>query len=195
MTRVFHIALRRRREGKTDYHHRKIQIRSGATRLIIRCTLNNCIIQFAKAEPTGDRIIITVTSKALENYGWKTPCGNISSAYLTGYLTSLKAKKEGLSAAILDVGVYTPTIGSRTYAALKGVLDGGIAVPCDKSIFPDESRIRGIHIANYWNSIEEQAEREHKFSGYLKKGVTPEKIPDIFTEVKQNIEKNHFKEN
>lgn len=189
MVSVRRVAFRRRREGKTDYHQRRALIKSGAIRLIIRCTLNNCIVQFAKAEPKGDRIILSATSRELRNYGWKAPCGNISSAYLTGFLAALKAKKDGLTDAVLDVGIKKPVAGSKIYAGLKGVLDGGINIPVSDEIFPDESRISGVHIVNYWNSIDDQTERERKFSIYLKNNLIPEKIPEHFEEVKKEIEK------
>lgn len=189
MVSIRHVVFRRRREGKTDYYQRKALIKSGVTRLIIRCTLNNCIVQFAKAEPAGDKVILSATSKELKKYGWKAPCGNISSAYLTGFLAALKAKKEGLTEAVPDVGVKKPAPGSKIYAGLKGILDGGVNISCNSDVFPDESRITGSHIANYWNVIGDQAEKERKFSVYLKNGLIPEKIPEHFKEVKQSIEK------
>ncbi len=186
---TYHVPFRRRREGKTDYYQRKELIKSGKIRVIVRCTLSHSIVQFAKAELKGDRILVSATSQELSKYGWKAPCGNLPAAYLTGFLAGLKAKKAELKEAILDVGVKKPVKGSRIYAGLKGVLDAGIYVPHGNGIFPSEDRIKGEHIANYWEKIEDPMEKERKFSQYLKNGLTPDKLPEHFEEVKQNIEK------
>ncbi len=194
MIRVHYMTFRRRREGKTDYAQRKALIKSGVTRLIIRCTLDNCLVQFVNAELKGDKVILTTTSKELNKHGWKAPCGNISSAYLTGFLAALKARKKDLSNAVLDAGVKKPTPRSKIYAGLKGILDGGVNIPCKDDVLPDDSRISGSHIVSYWNSIEDQAEKERRFSIYLKNGLSPEKLREHFREVKQNIEKTFLKD-
>ena len=186
----YRVPFRRRREGKTNYYRRRELLKSGELRLILRPTLSNIIAQFAKAEPRGDRILVSAVSRELvRDFGWKAPCGNLPAAYLTGLLAGLKARKAGIEKAILDVGVRKPNPGSRIYAGLKGVLDAGVNIPHDPEIFPDESRLRGEHIAAYWKRPEASQLRERLFSQYLKAGITPEELPKHFEEVKEAVRK------
>jgi large subunit ribosomal protein L18 len=187
---TYHVPFRRRREGKTNYYRRRELLKSGKIRLVVRCTLSHTIVQFAKAELEGDRILVSATSKELINkYGWKAPTGNLPAAYLTGFLAGLKAKKAGIDEAILDVGIKKPVRGSRIYAGLKGVLDAGVFVSHSKEVLPDEDRIKGKHIASYWEILGSSEERERRFSQYIKNGLTPDKLPEHFEEVKHNLEK------
>lgn len=182
--------FRRRREGKTNYGQRRGLIKSRRLRFVVRSTLSHTIAQFVEAKLGGDVVHVSATSKELaKSYGWKAPCGNLPAAYLTGFLAGQKAKKLGLTEAILDVGVGQPLAGSKIYGALKGVVDAGIAVPHDEEIIPDEARIRGEHILNYWKRISETEARQHHFSRYLEGGLTLEDLPKHFDEVKAKIER------
>ena len=98
-------------------------------------------------EPSGDKILLGVSSKQLQKQGWKYSCKNIPASYLTGLLLGQKAKENKIKEAILDLGLLTPIKGSRLYALLKGAIDSGLSVPCSEDIFPDESRISGDHIS------------------------------------------------
>jgi len=187
---AYRVPFRRRREGKTNYYRRRELLKSRKIRLVIRCSLSHTRVQFVKAELKGDKVLVSAFSKELEKYGWKAPCGNLPAAYLTGFLAGLKAKKFELKEAILDAGIRKPPKGSRIYAGLKGVIDAGIYVPCDGEILPDEDRVKGKHIAAYWEALEGSEERERRFSQYIKNGLTPEKLPEHFEEVKSNLEKS-----
>lgn len=182
--------FRRRREGKTDYRQRRTLIKSGEKRLVLRLSGSHAVVQFIEAFLEGDRVIASATSRELvQGYGWKAACGNLPSAYLTGFLAGLKAKKAGVKSALLDVGVRKPKGGGRFYAGLKGVLDAGVEVPCSEDIFPDENRIKGRHVASYWKMIGDEKEQARRFSQYLKMGLTPEALPEHLEEVKRNIGK------
>ncbi|MEM3736767.1 MAG: 50S ribosomal protein L18 [Candidatus Bathyarchaeia archaeon] len=181
--------FRRRREGKTNYRRRISLIKSRKLRLVIRNTLAHTIVQFVEAKLGGDLIRTSVTSRELVRcYGWKAPCGNLPTAYLTGLLAGKKAKKIGLTEAILDLGVGKFPPKSKVYGALRGVLDAGVIIPHNGEVTPDEARIRGEHIANYWESITDSDTRNRLFSGYLKAGLTPGDLPKHFDEVKAKIE-------
>ncbi|RLI26765.1 MAG: 50S ribosomal protein L18 [Candidatus Hecatellales archaeon] len=183
----YRVPFRRRREGKTNYYRRRELLKSGELRLVFRPTLSNAIAQFVKAELPGDRILVSAVSRELvKNFGWKASCGNLPAAYLTGLLAGLKARKAGIEKAILDAGIKKPNPGCRIYAGLKGVLDAGVNVPHDPECLPSEERIRGEHIASYWKTLS-QAERERRFTHYLKAGLSPEELPKHFEEVKQAI--------
>jgi len=182
--------FRRRQEGKTDYRQRRALLKSGEKRLVLRLSISHAAVQFIEASLIGDRVIASATTRELvQSYGWKAACGNLPSAYLTGFLAGLKVKKTGLKRALLDVGVRKPKSGGRLYAGLKGVIDAGVEIPCSEDIIPDESRIKGRHIASYWKTIGDEKEQTRKFSKYLKMGLTPEGLPEHLEEVKKNIEK------
>jgi len=66
----------------------------------------------------------------------------------------------------------TPVKGSRVFAALKGAVDAGLKVPHSESILPDESRIKGEHIAAYAKSLDE--EEVKKGSPNTSKGGFPQ---------------------
>ncbi len=187
---AYRVPFRRRREGKTNYYRRRELLKSRKIRLVIRCSLSHTRVQFVKAELKGDKVLVSAFSKELEKYGWKAPCGNLPAAYLTGFLAGLKAKKFELKEAILDAGIRKPPKGSRIYAGLKGVIDAGIYVPCDGEILPDEDRVKGKHIAEYWKLISSSEKRGVMFSQYLANGLNPENLPEHFNEVKQKIEKS-----
>ena len=184
----YRVKLRRRREGKTDYQARKALVTSGRPRLITRASLKNITVQIAIAKPHGDEVLAAANSRELaKTYGWKAPTGNISSAYLTGYLCGLKAKAKGIKEAILDIGLIAPTKGAKVFAALSGVVDAGVDVPHSEEKIVKE-RMKGEHIAKYAKSLGVGSEEYNaKFSKYIAQGVAPEKLPEHFTKVKGEI--------
>lgn len=180
--------FRRRREGKTDYHARKAFVISGVPRLVTRTSINNIIAQVVVAKPKGDEVLVSAHSRELVKYGWKAPRGNISAAYLTGFLCGLKAKAHGVEEAILDIGLYPPTKGARVFALLKGVLDAEVNVPHSEEKLPDEKRIKGEHIAKYAESFAGEAEEyQSTWSNYLKQDLKPETLPKHFEQVKKQL--------
>ncbi len=183
----FRVRVRRRREGKTDYKARKALVVSGKPRLVARSSLNNMAAQAVIAKAGGDAIIAASHSSELKKYGWDAPRGNVPSAYLTGLLCGLKAKKAGMTEAVLDLGLIGPTKGSRVFAVLKGALDAGIEIPHAEEKLGKE-RTNSDHIAKYAKSLGLGSEDYSKrFSQYLSKGISPEKLPEHFQTVKANI--------
>ena len=184
----YRVQLRRRRKGKTDYKARKALVLSGKPRLVARCALKNVTAQIVVAKPYGDEVLASAHSRELKKkYGWKAPTGNVPAAYLTGLLCGLKAKAKGVEKAILDIGLFTPTRGSRVFAALNGVLDAGVEVPHAEEKIVKE-RAEGAHIAEYGKSLASDSEiYSAKFSKYLEQKVSPEKLPEHFAKVKANI--------
>jgi len=190
----YRVPLRRRRQGKTDYQARKAFVLSGKPRLVTRSTLKNFSAQIVVAKPRGDEVLAAAHSRELKReYGWKVPTGNVPAAYLTGFLCGLKAKSKGVKEAILDVGLVSPTKGSKVFAALSGVLDAGVNVPHDKEKIVKE-RAKGEHIANYAESLGADSERyTARFSKYIGQKLSPEKLPAHFTKVKANIDSSFKK--
>ncbi|MCK4266732.1 MAG: 50S ribosomal protein L18 [Thermoplasmata archaeon] len=142
----FHVQFRRRRKGKTDYRQRKNLLMSGLPRAIVRCSSNNTFVQFADFKPEGDVIIASASTKELQKMGWKHHTGNTPAAYLAGYLAAKRAKLGKVDKAVLDLGLRTPTKGSKVFAALKGMLDAGMDIPHSEEVLPPEERIQGAHI-------------------------------------------------
>jgi large subunit ribosomal protein L18 len=183
----YRVHLRRRREKKTDYQARKGFVLSGKPRLVARSSLNNTVAQIVVAKPYGDVVLASAHTRELINkFGWKASTGNVPSAYLAGYLCGLKAKKNGVSEAILDLGLVSPIKGSKVFATLAGVVDAGVSIPhSQEKIVKD--RIKGAHIAKYAKTLGTPEEYAPKFSAYLAKKLSPEKISEHFDEVKTNI--------
>ena len=183
----YRVPLRRRREFKTDYHARKAMVVSGKPRFVARSSLKNTVAQIIVAKPIGDFVLASAHSKELvKKYGWKAATGNVPAAYLTGLLCGLKAKANGVSEAILDIGLVSPTKGSKVFAALSGVLDAGVTVPHDAEKLV-KKRADAEHIVKYAKSLGNAEEYAPKFSVVLAKGLKPEDIAEHFGEVKSAV--------
>lgn len=167
---------RRKKEGKTDYNRRRKLIGSRELRLVIRRSNKNVILQIIKYEEEGDKVMASSTTRELLKKGWKGSKGNMPAAYLSGLLLAKKAEKKNIKKAILDVGLRVPIKGGVIYAALMGVLDGGVEVPHSEDILPKKERVEGKHI---------MLNTKTKFTQTNK-----EKIGEQFNEVKNKILKD-----
>jgi len=143
----YHIKPRRRREGKTDYRKRLALLKSRTTRIVIRKSIKNTTIQFVNYDEKGDNIVATATSKELiKKYNWNYSTSTTPAAYLTGLLAGNRAKEQGITECVLDIGRYVPVTGSKVFAGLKGVIDAGIDCPHNEEKIPSEERIMGEHL-------------------------------------------------
>ena len=138
---------RRRRENKTDYKARRILLTSGLPRIVVRITNKYFILQAVESDEAQDKVISTVTSKELLKNGWdKKMSGSLKSipaGYLTGLLLAKKLKK---GKYIMDLGMIRTLKGSRVFAVVKGLIDGGLDIPANESVFPSEERLNGEHL-------------------------------------------------
>ncbi|MEM3521434.1 MAG: 50S ribosomal protein L18 [Candidatus Bathyarchaeia archaeon] len=185
----YSVPFRRRREGKTDYRKRRALVISGLPRLVVRPTNKNIIVQIVEAKPEGDYVLASATSMELrKKFNWKGNCGNLSTAYLTGLLAGFKALEKNIKKAILDIGLKRASKGARVFSAMKGALDAGIEIPHDGKILPEETRIKGEHIAAYAKKLFSIPELYNRcFSSYIEKGLNPQDLPIHFEEVKERI--------
>ncbi|MCP4761731.1 MAG: 50S ribosomal protein L18 [archaeon] len=192
----YRVGMRRRREGKTNYQRRLKMVLSGKLRVVIRASNNSTIVQVAETNIIGDKILVASNSNQLKKlYNWNYNSGNISSAYLAGFLCGMKAKKAGIKndSVILDLGIYVHR--NRVLAAFQGFLDAGIQVPCNKEKFFGKSgldkRINGEHIKNYAEKLikEDKEKYERVFSSYIKNNIDPAKITNEFEKIKKVIAK------
>lgn len=135
------VPFRRRREGKTDFRCRLRLLRSHLPRAVVRRTLTKVMVQFIEYSPVGDKVVAQATSAELKKFGWDKSQTNLTSAYLTGVLAAKRAKSKKISEAVLDIGLQTPTKGSRVFASLKGILDGGVDVPHGEDVLPETERL------------------------------------------------------
>ena len=183
----FKIPFRRRREGKTDYAARMKLISYDKSRLVVRLSNAQAIVQIIDYTPEGDITLAAAVSKELPKFGYLGSTSNLSAVYLTGYLAAKRALAAGVDSAILDIGLKSPIRGSKVFAALKGAVDAGLDIPYGDSILPADERIRGEHVAEYAESLDDD-EVKAKFSQYFERGLNPVDLPKNFDETKENID-------
>ena len=182
------VPYRRKREAKTNYKKRLALLKSGQSRLVIRKSSNMIITQLITYHPDGDKVVVAVTSSELKKQGWNCHKANIPSAYLTGLLLGVKAKKAKVDKAVLDLGLQIPIKGGRLFAALKGAVDAGLDVTHSPAALPSDERVSGKHISDYATSIKSDSQKYSKqFSGYVKENIKPEDMGKMFEESKKKI--------
>jgi len=112
--------------------------------------------------------------------------------------------------AILDVGLVRTTTGSRVFGVMKGVVDGGIAVPHKPNRFPGfnktkgefnskllRERIFGGHVSNYMKKVADnkKANPDLKTNQFTKFGaaVKPAELEALYKKVHEAIRKEPTK--
>jgi large subunit ribosomal protein L18 len=188
--KTYTVQFKRKRNQKTDYKKRLKYLKSEKTRIIIRSSINNILIQAIEFNESGDKILASLSSKDLKKLGWDYHLGNLPSAYLTGLYFGIK-NKEKLKEGIIDLGLKSITKGDRLSATIKGLVDSELKIPHSDKLFPKEEQINGLVITKYAKSISENKEKyEKQFSKYLKNNVNPENITKDFEKIKELILKN-----
>ncbi len=143
----YRVHFRRRREGRTDYRVRLRLLASGRSRAVVRCSGRRVRVALVDFDPRGDRVLASADSAELGRIAFPTTSlASTPAAYLTGYLAGLRAKSRGTEEAVLDAGLHRPTSGGRLAAALKGLLDAGLAIPHGGEQFPAADRLSGAHL-------------------------------------------------
>lgn len=194
-------------------------------RLVVRFTNKDVICQVAYAKIKGDVIVAAAYSHELPRFGLKVGLTNYAATYATGLLLarrvlskfnlaekyqgvkeptgeSFQVANEGKGAnpfsAVLDVGLLRTTTGARVFAALKGAVDGGLAVPHSDSRFVGYNAekktlnaatlrkyIFGGHVADYMKKLQaDEPEKYQKhFSKFIKAGVKPDDLEALYKKV------------
>ncbi len=142
-----------RRENKTNYDKRLNMLKSGSLRVVFRKSNRYVQAQLIESVESRDKVIVNISSKELLEYGWPKESSNslksIPASYFTGLVIAHKidekTKSQGL---IVDFGMYRNVHKSKLYAFIKGLQDGGIKITTKKEIFPDEERLKGVHLKN-----------------------------------------------
>jgi large subunit ribosomal protein L18 len=174
--------LKRIRRNKTNYRKRESVLISRQNFITIKVSNQNVLAQILKPQIKGDIVITSVHSRELIGYGWRGSLNNIPACFAIGMLLGNKAKEKGIKKAILYIG--NDQFTSRIGACLKGIVQAGIDVPVSDESFPDESRLRGKHIADYAQKIKTEGIEKYNrlFSSLLRGGLKPE---DYQTHVKE----------
>ncbi|MGD1836909.1 MAG: 50S ribosomal protein L18 [Nitrososphaeraceae archaeon] len=183
--------LKRIRLKKTNYRKRASLLLSKKLFITIKVSNQNIISQILEPIISGDKVLVSVHSKNLVNFGWKGSLNSIPACYLTGYLLSKKAKNsKNINETILYLGKNSYT--EKVASCLKGIIDGGINIPSSSESFPDDERITGKHISNYALLLKSSEKYNKIFATILSNGLKPEEYPNHFNEIKGIIDKTDF---
>ncbi|ERH07515.1 MAG: ribosomal protein L18 [Halonotius sp. J07HN4] len=174
--------MRRRREGRTDYHQRLRLLKSGDPRLVARTSNSHVRAQLITPGPNGDITHVSATSEELDDYGWEAPTGNVPSAYLTGFLLGSRAVEAGHDEAVLDIGLNTATPGNKVFSVQEGAIDAGLEIPHSDDVLADWSRNRGEHIAEYAEQLDEPL-----YSGEFDATELPEHFDDVLETLQEDV--------
>jgi len=202
-------------------------------RMVVRITNRQVIAQVVTSKIVGDEIVAVAYSTELRRYGIKLGLTNYAACYATGLLLARRVlKKLGLDemytgaeeatgqyfieeredepknpfSCILDVGLRPTTTGARVYAAMKGAVDGGLAIPHGESgkQFPGWRKIEGEesfdsdtlrsyifggHVAAYMTKLQDENEEAYdkQFAKYIKEGVSADDLETIYTSAHEKI--------
>ena len=174
----YKVPMRRRREARTDYHQRLRLLKSGKPRLVARTSNKHVRAQLVITGPSGDRTLAAASSADLADFGWEAPTGNLPAAYLTGLLAGKRALESDVEAAVLDIGLNSPTPGSKVFAVQEGAIDAGVEIPHNDDVLAEWERTRGGHIADYAESLDEDL-----YGG----DFDATDLPDHFDEVRETL--------
>ncbi|XP_061152366.1 large ribosomal subunit protein uL18 [Syngnathus typhle] len=111
----------------------------------------------------------------------------------------------GAFTCYLDAGLARTSTGNKVFGALKGAVDGGLSIPHSTKRFPGydtESKefnaevhrkhILGINVSEYMSLLMQDDEDAYKkqFSRFIKNGVTPESIEEMYKKAHAAIREN-----
>lgn len=209
-------------------------------RLVVRMTNKDVIAQIVHAEVSGDKVLMAAYAHELPAFGLSHGLANYAAAYATGLLLARRTlaklkiadKFEGNKTtgeyeacrdkkddeaetrfpfrAILDVGLARTTTGSKVFGVMKGVVDGGVAVPHKPNRFPGfkkakgefnakvlRDRIFGQHVAAWMKTVTDKKKEnpDFKTTQFAKFGsaVKPADLEALYKKVHDAIRKDPSK--
>jgi len=209
-------------------------------RLVVRFTNKDVIAQIVHAEVKGDKVLMAAYAHELPQFGLNYGLTNYAAAYATGLLLARRTltklsiadkfsgnKTDGSYVeprdkkdddeesrfpfrAILDVGLARTTTGAKVFGVMKGVVDGGIAIPHKPNRFPGfnkakgdfnskvlRERIFGGHVASWMKKVaaEKKANPDQKINEFNKfsAAVKPEELEGLYKKVHDAIRANPTK--
>ncbi len=163
----------RRIKNKTDYLKRLKLLKGKIPRVVFRKTNKHIIAQYVTSKEAQDKVEIEVNSKKLLTVGWpkefEGSLKSIPAAYLTGYFIGSAIKKEKKENPIVDFGMTKVRHKTKVFAFLKGMIDSGIKIECDKEFFPEEEKITGKNLKkDFSNSFKEVKSKIDKSEDLVK---------------------------
>ncbi len=145
-SKTYKAPFRRRKEQKTDYSRRLKRVKSDMPRFVVRRSNAHVQAQLIAYDPAGDRVIASAHTKEFEANGWKSNKNNSPAAYLVGKLAARRARIAHAEKAQFDIGFATAVHRGVVFAALKGAVDGGLAIPHDPAVLPSADRVNAKHL-------------------------------------------------
>jgi len=200
-------------------------------RLVVRITSTRVICQVVFATIQGDKVFAQADSNELRRFGLTAGLTNYASAYATGLLVARRLlKKVELDTSytgntniekdydaaqdekdrrpfkvILDVGLKATTTGSKVFAALKGVSDGGVYIPHSTSRFPGfnpdkpeadnkvlRERVLGVHVDKYIAKLKGTDKQSVQFKRWLEclKTAGAKSVEELYKKIHAEIRKS-----
>ena len=151
------ISKRRRTEGRTDYNKRMKLLTGRAPRVLFRKTNRYIVAQYVTSSEAQDKVEIGITSSQLEEFGWPKEFGgslkSIPASYLTGLLLGKEISNKKLETPIVDLGMVKAIAKNKVFAFIKGLVDAGIEIKCDKENFPEEEKLQGKNLKKDFSGI------------------------------------------
>ena len=200
-------------------------------RLVVRFTSTRVLAQVVYSTIQGDKVFTSADSNELRRFGLTAGLTNYASAYSTGLLIARRLlKKVGLDTTyagntsiekhynagddekdrrpfkvILDVGLKATSTGSKVFAVLKGVADGGVLIPHSQSRFPGfnkdkpeednkvlRERVLGGHVDKYLKALKGTEKENVQFKRWLEclKTSGAKSVEDLYKKIHAEIRKN-----
>ena len=132
---------------RTNYPQRLKFLKSGLIRIVIRKSNKHMLVAFVETTSGRDIVLCSAKSLELKKLGYTLACGNVVSAYLTGYLCAKKFLKMKKNAdCIVDFGLAKVREGTRLFASVSAICDSGVKVRVDYKMFPKKERLMGKHL-------------------------------------------------
>ena len=126
-------------------------LRGGVPRAVVRVSNTQVTCQLVSFDAGGDRVLASVTGKTLvDKHKWPSDASrkSVPACYLAGMALAKSALAAGHGEAILDIGLAASSRGSRTFAALRGMVECGLEIPHSEDILPSDDRVNGSHIGD-----------------------------------------------
>ena len=159
---------------------------------MVRKTNRKIITQVIYQTIQGDKILAQAISPELKRFGLDAGLANYSASYATGLLCARRlltqlgladmykgvenvdgelfdvyeqnqVKEKRPFKAVLDVGLYRTTTGNKTFAAMKGAVDGGLYIPHNTKRFAGYHIVKIAAQTGKKGKVVEKGKKEGKF--------------------------------
>ncbi|CAB1317763.1 unnamed protein product [Coregonus sp. 'balchen'] len=202
----YQVKFRRRREGKTDYFARKrlvIQDKNKYNtpkyRMIVRFSNRDICCQIAYAKIEGDQIVGAAYSHELPKYGITVGLTNYAAAYCTGLLLARRLlNKFGLDQVyegqveVTGDEFNVESIDGQPGAFTTKRFPGYDMESKEFNAEMHRKHIMGMNVSDYMSYLMEEDEDAYKkqFSRFIKNGVTPDTVEEMYKKAHAAIREN-----